>query len=159
MENKEKIMTFKKFLKYFNINESSYKEKRLNQILDKLGSGIKLTPRENKFLDRYNDTSEEDFKDYKMMTKESTFTKIIELLDNNLKVICNLNDKNGKIGLPIKSIYNDYEKEKTYLELSNGEEIELKDNYFYELNYNFKKDVYDLEVVDEFYEKIPVRND
>jgi hypothetical protein len=156
MENKSNIMSFKKFLKYLNINESSFKETRLNQILDKMNKGLKISKREQKFLNRYDKTTDEDFKDYKMMTKDSTFTKILELLELNIKIVCNLVDRNGKISLPITSIYNNYELGKTFMTLSNGEEIELKDNFFYELNYDFDKDFYSLEEVDEFYEKIPV---
>lgn len=156
MENKSNIMSFKKFLKYLNINESSFKETRLNQILDKMNKGLKISKREKKFLNRYDKTTDEDFKDYKMMTKDSTFTKILELLELNIKIVCNLVDRNGKISLPITSIYNNYELGKTFMTLSNGEEIELKDNFFYELNYDFDKDFYSLEEVDEFYEKIPV---
>ena len=156
MENKSNIMSFKKFLKYLNINESSFKETRLNQILDKMNKGLKISKREEKFLNRYDKTTDEDFKDYKMMTKESTFTKIIELLELNIKVVCDLVDRNGKISLPITSIYNNYELGKTFMTLSNEEEIELRDNFFYELNYNFDKDYYSLEEVDEFYEKIPI---
>jgi len=156
MENKSNIMSFKKFLKYLNINESSFKETRLNQILDKMNKGLRISKREQSFLSEFDKTSDEDFKDYKMMTKDSTFTKILELIESNIKIICNLIDRNGKISLPIKSIYNNYELDKTFIELSNGEEIELKDNFFYELNYNFDKDFYSLEEVDEFYEKIPV---
>jgi len=156
MENKSNIMSFKKFLKYLNINESSFKETRLNKILDKMNKGLKISKREQKFLNRYDKTTDDDFKDYKMMTKESTFTKILELLELNIKVVCNLVDRNGKISLPIESIYKNYELGKTFMKLSNGEEIELKDNFFYELNYEFDKDFYSLEEVDEFYEKIPV---
>lgn len=156
MENKSNIMSFKKFLKYLNINESSFKETRLNQILDKMNKGLKISKRDQKFLNRYDKTTDEDFKDYKMMTKDSTFTKILELLELNIKIVCNLVDRNGKISLPITSIYNNYELGKTFMTLSNEEEIELKDNFFYELNYDFDKDFYSLEEVDEFYEKIPV---
>jgi len=157
MENKSNIMSFKKFLKYLNINESSFKETRLNQILDKMNKGLRISKREQSFLSEFDKTSDEDFKDYKMMTKDSTFTKILELLELNIKVVCDLVDRNGKISLPITSIYNNYESEKTSMTLSNGEEIELRDNFFYELNYNFDKDYYSLEEVDEFYEKIPIK--
>ena len=81
------------------------------------------------------------------------------VLDDNKKVICNLFDKNGKIGMQIISIYNDYENEICILELKNGEKIDLKDNYLYNIIYNMQKDSYSLEAEDEFFEKIPVKNE
>ena len=45
------------------------------------------------------------------------------------------------------------------MEVSGGEKLELKDNFFYEINYNFDKDNYSLETSDEFFEKIPVKTD
>ena len=160
MEKHKNIMNFKKFLQYFKIKESSsFKEDRLNQILDKMSDGIKLTEKEKKFLDEFNTSSDEDYKDFKMLSKDSTFSKLLELLEMDKNIICNISDRDGKIGIKIKSVYNNYEVGKTFIKLLNNEEVELKDNFFYDINYNFKKDEYSLEELDEFYEKIPVKND
>ena len=157
-KNTMKIMKFKKFISYFNLRES-LKEVELNQILDKISKKIKLTYGEESFLGKFGKVKDDDLKDYKMLSMQSTFEKISDLINNNKKVICDLYDKNGKIGIQIISIYNDYENEICILELKNGEKIDLKDNYLYNIIYNIQKDSYSLEAEDEFFEKIPVKNE
>jgi len=157
-KNNMKIMKFKKFISYLNLRES-LKEVELNQILDKISKKLKLTYGEESFLNKFGKVKDDDLKDYKMLSIQSTFDKISDLIDNNKKVICNLFDKNGKIGMQIISIYNDYENEICILELKNGEKIDLKDNYLYNIIYNIQKDSYSLEAEDEFFEKIPVKNE
>ena len=152
-------MNFKKFLSYFSLKESYFKDSKLNSILDKMNKGVSITSREQNFLDNYDNIIDDEFKDVKMLTANSTFNQIITLLEKNKKIICNLSDRNGAIGLPIKKIEKNYENEKIIIEVSGGEKLELKDNFFYEINYNFDKDNYSLETSDEFFEKIPVKND
>lgn len=151
-------MTFKKFISYFKMNES-LKELRLNQILDKIGKKIELSKQEQDFLDTYSEIEEEDIMDYKMLSKESTFTKLSKLLDDNKKVICNLFDRDGKIGIQILSIYNDFQSEVCTLNLKNGERIKLKDNILYNIIYDSNKDEWSLEMEDEFFEKLPVKDE
>lgn len=158
MKNLNNIMTFKKFISYFKIDES-LKEIRLNQILDKISNRIKLTTSEQDFLDNYEATSEEDMMDFKMLSKETTFEKISKLLEDNKKVICNLVDRDGKIGIQIVEIYNDFQSETCFLTLKNGEKVKLKDNILYNILFNIEKDEYSLEMEDEFYEKIPVKDE
>ena len=157
-KNTMKIMKFKKFISYFNLRES-LTEVELNQILDKISKKMKLTYGEESFLNKFGKVKDDDLKDYKMLSMQSTFDKINDLINNNKKVICDLYDKYGKIGIQIISIYNDYENEICILELKNGEKIDLKDNYLYNIIYNIQKDSYSLQVEDEFFEKIPVKND
>ena len=157
-KNNMKIMKFKKFISYFNLRES-LKEVELNQILDKISKKIKLTYGEESFLGKFGKVKDDDLKDYKMLSMQSTCEKISDLINNNKKVICDLYDKNGKVGIQIISIYNDYENEICILELKNGEKIDLKDNYLYNIIYNIQKDSYSLEAEDEFFEKIPVKNE
>ena len=88
-KRRNNIMTFKKFLSYFKLDES-LKEIRLNQILDKISKKIKLTKSEQEFLDHYDETSDEDIMDFKMLSKELTFSKIVELLESNKKIICKI---------------------------------------------------------------------
>jgi len=157
-KNTMKIMKFKKFISYFNLRES-LKEVELNQILDKISKKMKLTYGEESFLNKFGKVKDDDLKDYKMLSMQSTFEKISDLINNNKKVICDLYDKYGKIGIQIISIYNDYENEICILELKNGEKIDLKDNYLYNIIYNIQKDSYSLQAEDEFFEKIPVKNE
>jgi len=151
-------MTFKKFISYFKLNES-LKEVRLNQILDKISNKIKLSKTEQEFLDHYDQTSDEDLMDYRLLSKETTFTKISNLLDEGKKVICNLFDRDGKIGIQIAQIYNNYEDEISIMTLKNGEKVKLKDNILYNIIYNTNKDEFSLEMEDEFFEKLPIKND
>ena len=157
-KRRNNIMTFKKFLSYFKLDES-LKEIRLNQILDKISKKIKLTKSEQEFLDHYDETSDEDIMDFKMLSKELTFSKIVELLESNKKIICNLVDKDGKIGIQIVQIYNRYEDETSIMTLKNGEKIRLKDNMLYNILFNSDKDEYSLEMEDEFFEKLPVKDE
>ena len=134
-KNTMKIMKFKKFISYFNLRES-LKEVELNQILDKISKKMKLTYGEESFLSKFGKVKDDDLKDYKMLSMQSTFDKVSELIDKSKKVICNLFDKNGKIGMQIISIYNDYENEICILELKNGEKIDLKDTQLIGIYYS-----------------------
>jgi hypothetical protein len=153
-----KVMNFRKFISYLNLSES-LKEVELNKILDKISKSINLSSKEKEFLGKYDNIKEDDLKDFKMLSLQSTFEKLQGLIDNNKKVICNLIDRNGKIGIQIISIYSDYENEVYILNLKNGEKIELKDNYLYNIIYTLQKDIYSLETEEEFFEKLPVRNE
>lgn len=153
-----KVMNFRKFISYLNLSES-LKEVELNKILDKISKSINLSSKEKEFLGKYDNIKDDDLKDFKMLSLQSTFEKLQGLIDNNKKVICNLSDRNGKIGIQIVSIYSDYENEVYILNLKNGEKIELKDNYLYNIIYNLQRDTYSLETEEEFFEKLPVRNE
>lgn len=158
MKNRNNIMTFKKFISYFKLTES-IKEVRLNQILDKISKKITLSKTEQDFLDHYDESSEEDMMDFRMLSKESTFTKISKLLEEEKKVICNLVDRDGKIGIRIVQIYNRFDDESCIMTLKNGEKVKLKDNILYNIIYDSNKDEWSLEMEDEFFEKIPIKND
>lgn len=157
-KNDMRIMNFKKFLSYLNIRES-FKEVELNKILDKISKKVKLSKREEDFLGKYNDIQDEELKDYTHLSRQNAFERIEKLLQNGKKVICNLHDRDGLIGLEIIKIYNDFENEVCILTFRNGENFKLKDNYLYNIIYNIKKDIYSLEKEDEYFEKIPVKND
>lgn len=157
-KNDMRIMNFKKFLSYLNISES-LKEVELNEILDKISKKVKLSKREEDFLGKYNDIEDEELKDYTHLSRQNAFERIEKLLNGGKKIICNLHDRDGLIGLEIVKIYNDFENEVCILTLKNGENFKLKDNYLYNIIYNIKKDLYSLEKEDEYFEKIPVKND
>jgi len=153
-----RVMDFRKFISYLNLSES-LKEIELNKILDKISKSISLSSKEKEFLGKYDNIDDDDLKDFKMLSLQSTFEKLQKLIDVNKKVICNLIDKNGRIGIQITSLYSDYENEVYILNLKNGEKIELKDNYLYNIIYNLQRDTYYLETEEEFFEKLPVRNE
>ena len=152
------IMKFSKFISYFKISES-FKENELNNILDKISKKIKLTQKEEKFLSNYDKFDDSEIKDYRLLSLQSTFESIKKLLDNDKKIICNISDRNGKIGIEIDNVFSDYEKEACLVSLSNGDKFKLKDNFSYNIIYNFENDSYSLETEDEFFEKLPINND
>lgn len=151
-------MGFKKFIKHYLLGES-VKEMELNRILDKVSKKQSLGDKEQKFLDLYNSTSEEDMKDYMYLSKSTTFNKIKNLLERGKTVICDLYDRNGKIGIKIKDIENDFENEICVLTLKDGEKHNLHDKFLYNIIYDGRKDTYSLQVQDEYHELIPVKNE
>ena len=102
----------------------------------------------------YNQTSDDDTKDYMMLSKNVAYRRVRHLLDNEKKVICDLHDRDGKIGLPILNIENDIEKEYCEIFLKDGITCKLKDNFLYNIIYNVKKNQYSLIEHDEYFEKI-----
>ena len=159
MENKKiEIMGFKKFIKHYLLGES-VKEMELNRILDKVSKKQDLEGREQKFLDLYNSTSEDDMKDYMYLSKNTTFNKVKSLVDAGKTVICDLYDRNSKIGIKLKDIENDFENETCIMTLKNDEKHSLHDKFLYNIIYNNKKDEYSLQAQDEYFEKIPVDNE
>ena len=151
-------MKFKQWLRLFDLRES-LKDSELNRILDKISDGLKLTNSEQTFLNKYDSIKEDDLKDFTHLSRETTYQKIRELLDLNKKVVCDLYDRNGKIGLYITSITNNYNEGTCTLNLKGGESTKMTDNYLYNLIYNIQKDEYSLEVQDEYFEKIPVKDE
>jgi hypothetical protein len=149
-------MNFKKWVNYV---KESVKEDVLDRILDKIHNKQKLTDIEKKFLDRYNETSDEEYQDFRFLTKNDASLKIKEIIDGGRKIICDLYDRDGKIGIEITKIKNDFEHETSEIHLKNKEVIKLKDNYLYNIIYNSTKDEYSLESQDEYYEKIPVHDE
>ena len=93
------------------------------------------------------------------MSKNSTFSKILELLESNIKVICNLHDRNGKFGIEIVKIENNFEEEICIITMIHNEIHKLHDKFLYNLIYNIKRDEYSLEEQDEYFEKIESKND
>lgn len=157
MKSKSEIMGFRKFIKH--LLGESVKEMELNRILDKVSKKQNIEAKEKNFLDLYNSTSDEDMKDYMYLSKNTTFNKIKSLIDKGKVVMCDLHDRNGKIGIKIKDIENDFEKESCVITLKNGETSKLEDKFLYNIIYDNDKDVYSLQEQDEYFEKIPVNNE
>ena len=142
-------MGIKKTLKYYLLGES-LKEIELNRILDKISSKLLLSDRENKFLELYSQSIEEDDRDFMYLSKNLTYKKVTLLLESNKKVICDLSDRDGKIGLPIIKIEN-----KSILMINNERHV-LKDKFLYNIIYNNKCSQYSLQEQDEYFEKIMI---
>lgn len=150
-------MKIKKLIKYYLLGET-VKEIELNRILDKINSKKKLSDKEINFLNLYQITREEDMKDFMYLSKNSTYDKIKDLLEKSKKVICDLHDRDGKIGLKVVDIENDFEEDECILYLKGDETFILEDKFLYNLIYNKKKDEYSLQEQDEYYEKIESTN-
>lgn len=152
-----KGMKIKKLIKYYLLGET-VKEIELNRILDKINSKKKLSDKEINFLNLYQITRDDDMKDFMYLSKNSTYDKIKDLLDKERKVICDLHDRDGKIGLKVVDIENDFEEDECILHLKGDETFVLEDKFLYNLIYNKKKDEYSLQEQDEYYEKIEASN-
>lgn len=148
-------MEIKKLFKYYFLGES-IKEIEMNRILDKISKSKSLTNREKNFLDLYN-YSQDDDKDLMYLSKNTTFKKIKDFLERGKKVICDLHDRDGKIGLEIKDIKNNIEEETCSLKLKDDSNHELHDKFLYNLIYNIKKNQYSLQEQDEYFEKIEAK--
>jgi len=151
-------MKIKRIIKYYLFNES-VKEMELNKILDKVSNRKSLTTRERNFLELYKTTREEDMKDFLYISKNSAFKKISELLEIGKKVICDLHDRNGKIGLEITGIENNFEEDTCTITMKGDEKHQLHDKFLYNLIYSIKKDQYSLQEQDEYFEKIESKDE
>jgi hypothetical protein len=151
-------MKIKKILKYYLFGES-VKEMEMNRILDKVSVKSKLSDREKRFLDLYQNTKEEEMRDFLYLSKNSTFSKISSLLEKGKKVICDLHDRNGKIGLQVTGITNSFEDESCTVIMKGDNKHNLHDKFLYNIIYNTKKDEYSLQEQDEYFEKIPTKDE
>ena len=149
----------KRIIKYYLFKES-IKDMELNKIKDKINKKKSLTKRELNFLELYESTlKKEDLKDFLYLSKNTAFSKILDLLESGIKVICNLHDRNGKFGMEIFKIENNIEEETCTIKMIHDESHKLHDKFLYNLIYNIKKDEYSLEEQDEYFEKIESKND
>ncbi len=146
-------MKLKKIFKYYVLGES-LKEIEINRILDKVSKKIKLTKKEKSFLDLYNHTSKEEDKDFMLLSKSVVSVKIKELIDKSKTVICDLHDRDGKIGVQIIDVINDYEDENSYVIMKDKNKHPLHEKFLYNLIYNTNKNIYSLQEHDEYFEKI-----
>jgi hypothetical protein len=151
-------MQFKRIIRHYILGES-IKQIEMNRILQKISKKLKLTKKEISFLNLYNETSKSDDKDFMMISKNMVFKKVNELLSINKKIICNLHDRDGKIGLQIINIENIFDEEECLINLKGGETHKLYDKFLYNLIYNVKKNEYSLEEHDEYFEKLTINKD
>ncbi len=152
-------MKLKRLIKYYLFGES-LKEIEMNRILDKISKKSKLTERERSFLELYNSTvNKEEDKDWMMLSKSSASTKVKALIKSNRKVICDLHDRNGKIGLQILEIIDNIEDDFSTILMKGEEKHKLQDKFLYNLIYSVKKNEYSLQEHDEYFEKLTVGGD
>ena len=146
-------MGLKKALKYYILGES-LKEIEANRILDKISKKKSLSDRETRFLELYNRKSEETHKDLMYLSKNTTCDRVKNLIDNGKSVICDLHDRDGRIGLPIIDIDNTHSNDHCTIFMSGNETYKLEDRFLYNLIYNQRSNKYSLQEQGEYYEKI-----
>ena len=151
-------MKISKLFKYYILGES-IKEIEMNRILDKISKRVRITKIEKEFLDLYNQTSKIEDRDYMMLSKNSTSKKVKELLEKDKKIICDLHDRNGKFGLQIIDITDDFESEESLIIMKSDEKHKMHDKFLYNIIYNIKKNQYSLQEQDEYFEKLNVSNE
>jgi hypothetical protein len=150
-------MKIKKIIKYYLLGES-LRDIELDRILEKIGKKKKLSERERNFIELYEATKSDILNDFMLLSKNSTSSKIKELLEENIKIICNLEDKDGPFRLEILDIKNDFESDNSIIYMKGNEKHILEDKYLYNLIYNINKKSYSLETQDEYFEKIEANN-
>jgi hypothetical protein len=147
-------MGIKKVFKYYLLGES-LKEIEINRILNKVSKKSVLTNREQKFLELYHHKN--DDKDLMYLSKNTTCERVKFFLDGGKKVICDLHDRNGLIGLPVLDVVNNYGDDFGLIIMKN-ETHQLNDRFLYNLIYNNKLNRYSLQEQDEYFEKLEVKN-
>lgn len=150
-------MSFKKWVRHILLNES-IKEIELNRILDKISNNKKLDSKEQSFLDLYNSLKDRDMQDYVLLSKQSTFERIKELIDSGATVICNLSDREGPIGLKIIDMFYNWDAEKVILNLDKGAKFTLDDRFLYNI-ISKGNNKWSLEAHDEYFEKLPINKE
>lgn len=152
-------MKIKRLIKYYLLGES-LKEIEMNRILDKIYKKVNLTDRETGFLELYNYTvNKPEDKDWMMLSKNATSTKVKELIEYGNKVICDLHDRNGKIGLQIIDVVDNIEDDFSLIIMKNKETHKLQDKFLYNLIYSVNNNQYSLQEQDEYFEKLTVKAD
>ena len=151
------MMRIRRLIGHYLFNKS-VKEMEVNKILRKVFKKKTNTENEKDFIGMYQ-TKESETKDYLYLSKNSAFKKITEILESGKKIICDLHDRNGRIGLEITGIVNNFEEEICTITLKGGEKHNLHDKFLYNLIYNTKKDQYSIEEQDEYFEKITNENE
>jgi hypothetical protein len=146
-------MKFRTFVRGLN---ETVKEVTLNRILDKLSRKKSISDGEKTFLDNYD---EHEGRDWKMISKEELVKTIQNLISKGKRVICNLHDRDGKIGLQVVDVKNNFQDEEFTLLLKGDEKIKLSDRFLYNVVWEVEGNFYSIEEDSEYFEKIPIKND
>jgi cell division protein ZapA (FtsZ GTPase activity inhibitor) len=127
---------------------------------------LKSLVRFNKIKDRISRNEKNELystiysneKNYMMLSKNITFYRLKDMLDKKVKIVCNLKDRNGKIGERVLNIISNIDTSYDLL-LSKNTPCKLEDRFLYNIKYNEKKKYYSLEEHSEYFEKIKINND
>jgi len=144
-------------IKHSSISDS-IKDSELNRILEKISSGIELSKNEQVFLGKFPSIEEEDLISQSHLSLQKTHEIVNSLLKKSKKVICDLYDRDGKIGIQISSS-EEFNGDYFLVNLRGGETFKLKDNYLYSIFYYISKDEYSLQIQGEYSEKLYVNNE
>lgn len=136
------------------VKSESLKQLELNRILDKISTKSKLTIMEKKFLDFFNQKTDDDLRDYNFLSNLDAYNRVKQIFDSGKTVICNLKDRDGCINQHITSM----EETDDFLIVNTRKcgRVKLTDRFLYNIIYIYKKDQYSLEEQDEYFEKINV---
>lgn len=94
--------------------------------------------------------------DFMLLSKCVVSSKIKDLLESGVSIICNLEDRDGKFGLKVTDVDINYELETVSVIMTGDYRHPLHDKFLYNLIYNTRKKQYSLEIHDEYFEKIEV---
>jgi len=150
------VKNLRRIFSSFKLTEN-LKEIELNSILEKISKRKSINSNEKNFLETFESIQDDDLKSFSLLSRQTATEKINDIINKNKTIICELEDRDGKIGQSIIDTSNDYENELTILKFKNKQVFKMKDNFLYNINYNLKKNIYTLEKSDEFYEKISAK--
>lgn len=150
------VVEKKNSLKKYLVAQNTVQDARVNLILDKILIGKKLTKDETLFLEKIDNIINYDLKDYSHLSKNMAVDIIESLMKKDIKIICDLTDRDGKFGDEIISLKNNFEEDKCEIRLKRGNKCCLSDRFLYNLTYNINKNLYSLTEQDEYFEKITI---
>ncbi len=126
----------------------------LEKIIDKTMEEKHISMEEFANLSKFDTLHDSELKDYLYLSKMGVEILIKEFIVKGIIVICNLTDRDGKIGEEIISIETELDSESSILKLKNGKFAKLHDKFLYNINFINKKNYYSLTIQDEYFEKI-----
>lgn len=97
-----------------------------------------------------------DDRDYMLLSKNVTYEKVRQLLDNNKKVVCDIHDRDGLIGLLIQDVTNNIAKDECKV-IMRDMTILLNERFLYNIIYNVDKNRYSLQEQAEYMGKLLIR--
>ena len=150
------ILKFNRF-KMKSVNEN-IKNTYLNHLLDKLSDGLTLNKSQLYFLNNIDNIKDTYIKDHKYKTNYDTYLMMMDILSNNITIKYSIKDDIDSFGQNILEIFRN-DDDKIIIKLENNKEKEIKDNFLYNMIFNIDRFEYELVEQDEYFEKIPLRND
>lgn len=97
-----------------------------------------------------------DDRDYMLLSKNVTYEKVRNLLDNNKKVVCDIHDRDGLIGLLIQDVTNNIAKDECKV-IMRDMTILLNERFLYNIIYDVNKNRYSLQEQAEYMGKLLIR--